>query len=46
MHLASEGVYSTEHGSPFMGKYFRCREDTDGQRSFKAEIVKKVGLLL
>ena len=44
--VASVGVYSTGHGSPFMGKPFRCREYTGGRRSFEAVVVKKAGLWL
>ena len=33
--------FSTGRGSSYKGKYFRCRIDIGGRRSFKAAIVKK-----
>ena len=42
--VASVGIFSTGHDSPYMGKYFRCRKYTDGRCSCEAAIVKKVGL--
>ena len=39
-------IFSTGHGSPYMGKYFKCRKYTGGLRSYKAPIVKKAGLWL
>ena len=44
--VASVGVYSTGRGSPYMRKYFRCREYTNEQRSFETAVVKKAGLWL
>ena len=44
--VASIRVYSTRHGSPFMGKHFRCKEYTGGRSLFEAAIVKKVGFWL
>ena len=29
---------STERGSPFMGKHFKCKVYTDGQLSFGVEV--------
>ena len=37
---------STERGSPFMGKHFRCKVYTDGRLSFEAERLNKVDLWL
>ena len=37
-------IFSTGRGSPYMGKYFKCRKYTGGRRSYEAAIVKKVGL--
>ena len=39
--VASVGVYFTRRGSPYMGKHFRCRENTGGRLSFEASIVRK-----
>ena len=44
--VTSIRVYSTGRRSPYMGKHFRCREYTGGQRSFEAAIVKKDELWL
>ena len=44
--VAFVGVYSTGHGSPFMGKHFRCKEYNGGRCSFEATIIKKSGLWL
>ena len=44
--VAFVGSFSTRHGSPFKGKYFRCGTDSGGQCSFEATIVKKVDMCL
>ena len=44
--VASVGRFSTGHGSPYKGKYFRCEIDTDERCSFEAAIVKKADMWL
>ena len=44
--VASIENFSTGRGSHYKGKYFRCRTDTDGRRSFEATIVKKADMWL
>ena len=44
--VASVGSFSTRHGSPYKGKYFRYGTDTGGQLSFEAAIVKKADMRL
>ena len=44
--VTSIGSFSTGHGSPYKGKYFRYGTDTGGRRSFEVAIVKKAGMWL
>ena len=44
--VAFVGSFSTEHGSLYKRKYFKCRTDTDGRCSFEAAIVKKADMWL
>ena len=44
--VASVGIFSTGRGSPYMGKYFRCKKYIGGRRSCKTTIVKKAGFWL
>ena len=44
--VASVRIFSIGRGSPYMGKYFKCRKYTGGRRSYEAVIVKKAGLWL
>ena len=44
--VASVGIFSTGHGSPFMGKHFKCKVYTGRQLSFEAERLKKVDIWL
>ena len=42
--VASVGIFSTGHGSPFIGKHFRCKVYTGGRLSFGAERLKKADI--
>ena len=44
--VASVRRFSTGRGSPYKGKYFRCRTDTDERLSSEASIVKKANMWL
>ena len=44
--VASVGSFSNGRGSPYKGKYFRCKTDTGERLSFKATIVKKADMWL
>ena len=44
--VVSVESFSTRRGSPYKGKYFKCRTDTSGWSSFEAAIVKKVDMWL
>ena len=39
--VASGGSFSTGRGSPYKGKYFRCKTDTSRRHSFEAAIVAR-----
>ena len=41
--VASVGIFSIGHGSPYRGKDFGCRKYTGGQSSCEVTIAKKVG---